>query len=402
MIRAFFKLKLRDRLILAGTVLLIVAGITAMVFNFLSGAFVDFSMFPRSVLMKKGDLQQYHYTTFSRLDKQIQFPGTDYGVSIGGEELYTTAEGTCFQYTQMIELVAALADTAPDTETFVKENFPVLLSGDENAYSRGFKVKEHDEGFLNTFATEYTAGILETNKGKFYLMAYTLNYDGHKFVMAASVKKTSYIKEAFWELDHMFYTFCKFDAGVSEESTGHITDSVSEDTVPYVAKAPTIELIGQERDYEDLGDVLENDARADYKLKYPDATEIKNYIQVDDSLAGGTAAFAFEYTYSAQSPSEAYLKSPSGQTYEPEYFNDELDGRLMFVVDKPESGTWEIVVSDDSELGEYSVHVMDYEDYMAVIGADYEATYETSEDEDFVSVSHTVDGAVVSVNEAMR
>ena len=401
MIRAFFKLQLRDRLVLAGAVILIVAGMTAMVFNFLSGSFVDFSMFPRSVLMKDGALQQYHYTTFSRLDKQVQFPGTDFGVSIGGDEFYTSADGTCFQYTQMIELVAALADKAENTEAFIKDSFPVLLSGDDSAYTKSFKVKEHDEGYLNTFPTEYTAGILDTNKGKFYLMAYTLDYAGHRFVICSAVKKTSYIKDAFWELDHMFYTFCMYGTG-EEEGTGHLTDSVSEGSVPYVAKAPTIELIGQERDYEDLGDVLENDARADYKLKYPDATEIKNYIQVDDSLAGGTAAFAFEYTYSAQSPSEAYLKSPSGQTYEPEYFNDELDGRLLFVVDKPESGTWEIAVSDDSELGEYSVHVMEYEDYMAVIGADYEATYETAEDEDFVSVSHTVDGAVVSVNEAMR
>lgn len=401
MIRAFFKLKLRSRILVSVAALAALAMILTFMFNLLNGTYMLFTLFPDSVLLDRGDIQKYNYTTFNRLDKQIQFPNTSYGVSIGGEELYTTGTGTCFKYTEMIALAACMVDGLP-TSDYVESAFPVLLTGEPIASAKEYDVKKHDTGYLNTFETEYEAGILKTDSDKYYVMTYRLSYDGHDFLMAAATDKKTSIKEAFIELNHMFYTFCRFEDEVQYSSMNKVEDSGAEtdESELYVSRAPTIELFWEDERFDSLDDAATARKRDEYKLKYPDAESIESLLRVGDEYADAKAAFSFEYTYSSETPSKAELKSPSGNTFEPDYFNSDRDGRITFVVDKPEKGTWEMSVADDAELGEYSVHVMDYDDYMEVITPSLDSVRgnDTEADEDFVSVSHSADGASVSVN----
>ena len=99
---------------------------------------------------------------------------------------------------------------------------------------------------------------------------------------------------------------------------------------------------------------------------------------------------AFEYTYGTVSPNSAVLLSPDGTEHKPDYFNDDRDGRIVFTIDKPEGGEWNIRVSDDVKLGEYSVHVLGYMDYMDAIAVGERVEYDPGKENlDPVSVNHT-------------
>jgi hypothetical protein len=380
MIRAFFKLKLRDRVVLLSAAIVAIAAVIVFLFNLMNGTVGDGVAFPKSVLKPDGSIQQYRRQTYTELPLDIQFPGTDYGVSVGGSELKPTESGAGFRYTDSIALIAAQIKDGSDTATFVQDNFAKILGLDGAGCN--YSVKTSDNGYMNTLKAEYQGGILKTGGLKAYVLTYRIEVDNYVFLLASVTNSADDLRDCFTELNHMYYSLCKYgEAYEPPEDTvsgDAVTISVSDDNVSVIVGAPTVELYGN-RDYETYEEVMENREREQYKLRNPNATEIREAIEISKSMSNDTVAFAFEYSYGISTPSEALLYDPSGNSYKPDYFNTDKDGRIVFVVEKPVYGTWTIVVSDDIDMGLYEVHALRYMDYMDAVNETPAAEYDVSE-----------------------
>ena len=270
MIRAFFKLKLRERVVLLGAIILGTAAFVVALFNLLNGTLFGGVKFPKSALRPDGGIQRYVRQTYTELPIEIQFPGTTYGVTIGGTELPPNESCAGFKFSDSIYLIAAELKPGEETSSFVNSNFPAALGvGDNEAQ---YTVKIHDMGFLNTFPVEYEGGIIKTAGQKLYVLTYKVEIDDHCFLLSAICSDKNQLRAAFTELNHMFYSMCKYGEDyippTGQISGNSVVVKANGASSEVVVETPTIELYG-DRDYETFEDVMEQKARDDYRLSNP-------------------------------------------------------------------------------------------------------------------------------------
>ena len=369
MIRAYLKLSLRDRIVIGAAALGGIVAFVILIFRALSGTPVGNFGFPESILQKDSNLQVYHRYEYREFPTKIQFPGTDYGLDVGGDEIPSTSGGAAFKLSDDMYIIVADLTGAADTASFVTNQFYKIINGNESLPVGEYEVKVHDEGYLNTLLIEYEGGILEAQENKYYVLTYRVSVEGRQFLLAYATPNKGSLKQCFYYLNHMLCTLCKYeDESQESEPTSENVHVIVSDTGNSVqVDTPTIELYGG-RDYETFEDVQGQIESDRLELAYPNRGSIIESVNIDGSYRGKQAAVAFEYTYGLNKPSSASITSPSNTQYDPEYFNDENDGRIVFVLDSPEPGVWSLAVADDADLGEYAVHVMDYMDYIGASG----------------------------------
>ena len=380
MIRAFFKLSIKDRIVLAISAIAFIVAVFTIIFRLMNGSLIGFASFPRSILQDDPKYQKYNQYDYKYFPTSIQFPGTEYGLHVGGQEIPPTEMGAGFKFTDSITITASVIGEADETPDFIAQHFPQIMSGDMSTRAGQYRSKVHDDGYLNTLFIEYEGGVLTTGEGKNYVLTYRVSVAQNKFLLGLSTTDRSELKECFYLLNHMLCTIFKY--GKTADSSVDVSGNkvVLSDDGTIDVSAPTIELMGEERDYENLADVEEDIERSQYKLKYPDASVIEETLSIGSSLESESVAFAFEYTYGSVTPESAELISPQGESISPDYFNDEKDGRIVFIVERPSAGDWKIVVSDDIEMGSYGVHAMRYMDYMDAIKGNAEEEYDPEDE----------------------
>lgn len=371
MIRAFFKLKKRDRLVIAIASVAVIVGFFVGIYFLLSG--VGFVAFPDSVLQKNNRIQSYVHRTSKLFPEQIQINGTEFGIYVGGEELSHTDCSAAFSFTDDMKIVISEMKLTDDNEQFIASEYSRLLGLNEGT----FHEKVYDKGYLNTFETEYIGGILSSGKDREYIVAYKVPQGGHVFLIGFATDKKYELKECFFMLNMVYTTMFRYGSVTDSFESGMSSDNVtvSEDGTSVTVTTPTIDLYDG-REYNTVEEVLEAKEADDYRLKYPDSTDIKAQVTVTRELTEEQVAFAFEYVYGDATPSSAVLTSPSGKEYTPDYYNSDKDARIVFVIDHPEAGAWTFTISDDAEMGAYDVHVMKYMDYQDAIKSSYSDEYD--------------------------
>ena len=273
-----------------------------------------------------------------------------------------------------------------DDESFIASEYASVLTGKPGTFER----KIYDKGYLNTLEIEYIGGIVRSGDYKGYAVTYKIPLEDHVFLIGFITDTKAELRPIFYMLNVMYGTMFRY--GSADIPRGVSSNNVTVSSEGVVVTTPTIELYGA-RDYEDIDDVLTDKEADEYKLKYPDSTEIREQVTVAGNLTEQQVVFAFEYTYGFATPSYATLTSPSGETYSPDYINTENDARITFVIDKPEQGAWTIVVADDAEMGVYNVNVMEYMDYQDAINRMEVSEYDP--DEENTDAVEVMDGRII-------
>ena len=104
----FRKLPAKDRMTIIGIfAFLLVAGIVLLLSAFVRGGGLNVvGEYPDSNLAPVSDVQNTVVASYNELPILIQFPGTSYAVSVGGQQVAADDYGTSFYYSSDTYLIA--------------------------------------------------------------------------------------------------------------------------------------------------------------------------------------------------------------------------------------------------------------------------------------------------------
>jgi hypothetical protein len=336
---------------------------------------VDSSGWPTSTLDRVVFGNAPSYKEYEDLPTTIQFPGTLHTIMVGGTAAYTYNDGLSFRYGEDAVIVACMVD-ANNAKEVIETRFPQYLTG--TPVGGKYQSHVHGEGYFNTREAEYEGGILNVNGEEYYVLSYRIKLEDGKVMQIGVVCiEAKYLDSMKSLLDRIAYTYAQVAATSSNQSqTGDtsslqpVTESANkvvvgnEDPQPLDRTREEVAEIDKEYDSMDREETIQyfNDAQdeAQYALNYPDKDEyLIETVDVSGELSSLSCAFYFTFTHSETVPKECVLTSPSGQKYQPDDNNNTRMGYIVFYVDKPEKGTWEIKLSTNNKYGTYDFSVTD-------------------------------------------
>jgi len=305
---------------------------------------------PEPSLGDDQSVQGYKYSASDNMQILVQFPGTDYGVYVGKEELKHNNYSASFLYDSKRVIVTGVFDDTFSMYDYYSHAIPSVLDID-TASTYEYTSRVNKKGYLNTFPITYEAGILSDVQCTYYVLSYIYSVDGKKLVMAVITDASDQVS-LDWSLRvlrKIFGTFGKLEKNISaDESDGAL--NVKSSDVDEESKLTTDEYMS----------VLdEKRANEDYAMAYPYAKDFDVNIYVPAELSNKEVCFYFKYTEVNTTPTETYLMSPDGMKYEPSYLNNDKLGLFYYEIDEPISGEWKIHVSANNKYGKYYYDVLE-------------------------------------------
>lgn len=173
MFKAFFKLRMRDRVILVLAVIIGVIVLVRLVSMVGVGRFsfgnVDF---PDSGLAQIGDLQDYKQYEYDNLSVGLGFPGTYYGVSVGGSPIASNDKGVGYKYSDNTILVVSIQSNQMKADDVIEKEYPAYAGiGTARSYS---PQSSPVRGYINGMVFDYFTGVITTeNNENYFVLTYT-------------------------------------------------------------------------------------------------------------------------------------------------------------------------------------------------------------------------------------
>ncbi len=398
MIKAFWKLSTRDKLVLLIAGALCLSVVVYLSISLFTGGLFSGVKFPESTLVREeNDLQKKQVKSFPALPVEINIPGTGLGVSLVGDELPPSEHGAAF----LDDSVYTFAGKLEKGDT-VASFLSLYLSGviGESGVAGSYSEKVYGQGFLNATYMEYYGGTVQTVNNTYYCLVY--RYFGEErdivFGTARTSETASTFKLKFDKalIDKMLYTVVETGEVIS--SLQPLTE-VDPSTIPDVpVNEPEKESspsgaektggIGEEtgNDYgfgevadreplpgEKAAEALRKRKEKEFALAYPGQEVFKVKADVPADLDGHDVGIELFFT-------EAYAKIPyaiirntaTGRVVSAEYLNETYTGDVVFYISNCESGEWIIEADRAQSLGSYTVTVVEAEALRKLLNYDYE------------------------------
>ena len=351
LLRAFYRLPVRDKMVLLG---LFAGAVGVLVFGMFkmtnTGLVTGFNTYPSSSFVKSGKIGTRKVLTSKDLDTMVVYPGTHEAVFVGGEPLPPCDFGQAFRYSDDITLFVAVGDKASSTIDTASNSFPRILGG-ETAEGE-YREQIAEKGYMNTLPATYSGGYLRTADNIYYILVYRYELDDKSIFLGASTTDSFYLNEAGNLLDKVFYTMIeveeKDDAEIAKDSAGG--ESMSHRAVDGKSAEEALLLMREDREHVQsrIGNV-------------DSADSLQKDLSVDTD--GESVAFLFSYTNGDSTPSSAVLKTPGGKLLAPNDNNSDHSGNISFIVDKTEQGIYHMSISNDIDFGYYTFSLMDLDEY---------------------------------------
>ena len=378
---AIEKLSLKDKIVLLlGVVIAGAAFFGGMFYLFTRNSFLTFK-FPDSTLQDTNVAQTYLQASYENFPILVRFPETDYGIHVGGEELNINEYATSFKYNDFIIALSVKEGAYSDKEYFAYAVAPVF-DGLDATNDNSYKSSISDDGYLNTLYLYYEAGTLHTQGGNYYLVSYEYPVDGKTLIFMVATQKKS-ARQLLWArdlLDRMLYTLTKIETSSAESvetpEEGRAAESQVEKEQSEPDKSVKYEdshirgIVGDETlSKQDKLDILNaEDEELDYSMAYPNATDLEKQVGVTDELSDKDVVFFIFYTISESVPEEAYLIGPDGNTYAPDYLNDNHDGYVYWKMSKPQIGIYTMHLSANLRYGTFKGDVLEESVFKMLFG----------------------------------
>ena len=360
--KAFAKISLKDKLVFFFVFVLAVCGIAAglikMSMKGISGEYPDCTLAPI------GDLYEYKEVSYQDLSIRIKFPGTTYGVNVGGEALSSEGDAAVFDYGDGLTIMAF--KSMGDLKGAITEYVPAAFST-KKFTSYEAKIKGH--GFLNAMEMDYSTGVIKCADAPYYCVFY--EKDG--CAVGVVTKEHKDLSKAKKLLDRIAATFSEgkvvdtapsgdvsADNGNKDASEGEAGKEVSATADSTSSKAePSADSKKKSGAHAYPDEILADDI--DYS-KYHEAITI-----VDKELDGKDVYFIFNYTNVNEIPSSAYLVSPDKKVYMPVYAGENGDGLIRFEVSGVKSGEWHAYTSGEDNIGYFDLYAISKEAYDSMV-----------------------------------
>ncbi len=358
MLKAFFKLSLRDRIVLMAAGILFVICFSFCFYLLMTKSALTKEKFPESTLSKDSSVQSYHHYDYSELDTAVQFPGTDYVIHLKGKEAYTAKEGAAFMDEDGVFYITALCKKTADSVETVGNILPELFM-----QNGSFVLNERDTGYLNTLHLDYVTGIFETSGSTLYVVLYRFYTDeGDMDILFGAANTTGEnLRGLKNDADHMLHTLLMVkprEDEAQEENEMEDTDMESEN-VQTELPAVSVPI---------------------YDPTKP--CEINISMETGDELEGKEAAFYVEYSVYDTVSKKATLEAPSGKIYAPSFNNEDKSGYVYFLIEDTEKGTWNLHLEGEAPYGTFIYDVTSKEQFKEVIAPDFENAYPHDGEED--------------------
>ncbi len=346
------RLKTRDKIALLLGVVFAGTGAFMILFFAVSRMRITEFHFPQSDLRKSASMQTYRQTKNSSLNLLVQFKGSDYGCYVGKEPINENDYGAAFKYSDDVTLLVGVIDGVTVMEDdFYSHGVPSILGlsvdGTET-YENGL----YDKGYLNTFLIEYEAGKLTAGNRTFYLVSYLFPDMDRKLCMMALIEKKDLQKflDSHELLNQVYFGMVRFEDKTEEE--------IAEETKKQTSRIELEDDSSLSTD-ERLARIQEKVEERNFRLEYPDASDLEAYVDVTDGLKGKKVTFYISYVYPDSVPDEAYIQSPSGKKYLPTDNNSSHNGIVSWEMSDPEEGRWKMHLSANNRYGEYEKGVLE-------------------------------------------
>ena len=221
----FRKLPAKDRMTIIGIfAFLLVAGIVLLLSAFVRGGGLNVvGEYPDSNLAPVSDVQNTVVASYNELPILIQFPGTSYAVSVGGQQVAADDYGTSFYYSSDTYLIACRQTTSVSLKEAVEQKYASYLkAGDTGKYSK----KKDGKGYLNGLFFTYEAGSFESGGKTFYLLNYVYDTaEGYRFIFSAATPQFTALQSDRNLLNKVLYTFCQVSADKNDSNTAGTSNS---------------------------------------------------------------------------------------------------------------------------------------------------------------------------------
>ena len=350
---AIGKLSLRDQIILLLAVIAVGIVLALVVFRLLLYSSLTNFHIPESTLRNNADAQTFRTTAYTDFPFTLQFPGTNFITTAGGEEHLYNNYVSSFSYSDEQLLIYGVFDDTVSISEFYSYALVSAIDTSIDVKSARYTSMVHDEGYQNTLPLMYEGGKLSAS-GDYYLVSYIYHSDEDSknlLMMALTNKGTqASVNKSKDLIDRMLYSF-RYD----EKAAMKAEDGTKEDfngTTPASDKyALTPEEEANMTTKEKMDAVSQKLAEDQYALEYPDATDLEYYVLVDKDIE--KAVFYIDYTEARSVPQLSFLKSPGGVKYAPTYNNGDKIGLVYWEIDEPQQGNWLIHLSKNMKYGQF-------------------------------------------------
>lgn len=377
-LKAFRKLSFRDRMIL---IIFSVAGLGALLvlfFVFLfKGRVLVSSTYPTDMLSEV-NTKSYTVKGYNDLPYNLNFPNTDYYVSVPNDVDASLEDGASISYNNDIKLVLSVKPSQTEISDAVSASWYGYLTGQdtsESSVSVKYDALSHSSGYANSLYFDYEYGELSVDGTSYSVLTYSYDAEsGHTLFISAVMSDISSSKTASDVLHRMLYTLQRYSGNESSLSgEGSAVASAASDISKEPAEASRsgtqdVKWIYSDVSTEDVSvlDLEPNYITNDYPINngplcITEDPIIEKVITVDSALADETVIFYVKYSRFSQTP-EVMLISPYEEVYLPSYENNERDGYILYKISGPAEGDWTFFVPH-KELGLFEIGCIKEQDF---------------------------------------
>ncbi len=368
---ALGRLPFYERLIILGSFVAVGVLLFAGIYKVINTSHFTKFHFPDSVLSQAQKLQTYKQSTYTGLGLLVQFPTTDYGCYVGTREYKTSANAASFLYDTDDYIITGVIDPKNFSQSEFYDYAVPMILGYTVSEDFHYTSKIYDKGYLNTFEVEYEGGICSLGNEELYLVSYLYPVGEKKLCMmvVTDKKDTNKLKQARTLLNKVYFSLLRFeDATLSGNTQDVFSDVIknnptSEGVASAAESAAPSEDVNTESEDEALERIDRELEEKNYHLEYPDATELVTNVYVGDNLAGLDTVIYIWYEEFDSIPKEAYLTSPLGKTYKPDYVNKEYNGLVFWNIKNPSVGEWVVHLSANTRYGAYKADALELHDF---------------------------------------
>ena len=308
--------------------------------------------YPTSPLSKMMDAS-YSYVTSEDLPVSITCPNMPISLSVSGEEMYVSNNGTVFSYGGGLYISVYEVSTTPSG--ILNSQYGYDLCKGAPVGTPHFVLGAEDIGYFNGYAASYMCGKIEllspANKSlqDIYVVTMTLDVNQKDDLMigvATTDEKQMY--DASVLVQNICYTIMDISSSNYLDTMKKVDEAV---VVQQEVINPNVDAIDEGIEAEPEPEPVDNND------PYAGISSWDAYsIMISEDME--SADFILHYSEKAVSPMSVVLVSPVGDIYSPTYYNDGFDGRIYVTIPMPMQGEWLYRVKTMNSLGNVVASVL--------------------------------------------